>query len=330
MSRFSDAFLQDLRARTRLVALIGRDVKLARRGQEHEGLCPFHAEKTPSFTVVEAKGFYHCFGCGAHGDAIAYLRASRGWSFAEAVKQLAAEAGLAPFDGLGMKGEGVKPKPVVPRETPEDAARKRAERIAWARGLWARCVLAEGTLAETYLRHRGITLPVPPSIRYHGALKHGDTGQLFPAMVAAVQDRDGRIVGVHRTFLRADGRGKAQVFKPKMMGGICWEAAVRLDHAGPALHLAEGIETALSVQQATGQATWATLSQGNMRAVRLPDCVTSVTLCADADGKPEAAEQHETLLQSAAAAQRSAGLAVSIARPPAGLDFNDLLKGDAA
>ena len=60
--RYSEAYLQDLRARTRLVDLIGRDVRLTRRGQEQEGLCPFHAEKTPSFMVVEAKGFYHCFG----------------------------------------------------------------------------------------------------------------------------------------------------------------------------------------------------------------------------------------------------------------------------
>ena len=321
--RFSEAFLQDLRARTPLVELIGRDVRLTRRGGEHEGLCPFHAEKTPSFTVVEAKGFYHCFGCGAHGDAIEYLRASRGWSFAEAVKQLAAEAGLG-------QGEGVTPRPVVPRQTPEDDARERAGRIAWARDLWARCVLAGGTLVEVYLRHRGITLPVPPSIRYHVALKHADTGQHFPAMVAAVQDRDGRIVGVHRTFLRADGKGKAQVGKAKMMAGVCWEGAVRLDRAGPSICLAEGIETALSVQQATGRATWAALSLGNMAAVRLPKGVAAVTLCADADGKPEAAEQHEALLQRAAVAQRAGGLEVSIARPPEGRDFNDLLKGDAA
>ena len=322
--RFPEAFLQDVRARTRLVELIGRDLRLTRRGKEHEGLCPFHAEKTPSFTVVEAKGFYHCFGCGAHGDAIEYLRASRGLSFAEAVKQLAAEAGLG-------QGEGVTPKPVVPRQAPEDDARERAQRVAWARELWARCRPAAGTLVETYLRSRGITLPVPMSLRYHGALKHGDTGQHFPAMVAAVQEQgDGRIVGVHRTYLRADGRGKAQVSNPKMMAGVCWEGAVRFDYAATSLRLAEGIETALSIQQATGCVTWAALSLGNMAAVRLPDYVSAVTLCADADGKPEAAAQHEKLLQRAAVAHRAGGLEVRIARPPEGMDFNDLLKGGGA
>ena len=114
------------------------------------------------------------------------------------------------------------------------------------------------------------------------------------------------------------------------MVGVCWEGAVRLDYAAPSLRMAEGIESALSVQQATGLATWATLSLGNMAAVRLPASVTSVTLCADADGKPEAAEQHEALLQRAAVAHVAGGRKVSIARPPAGQDFNDLLKGEVA
>jgi DNA primase len=70
---FSPAFLDELRRRTRLVELIGRRVKLVRRGREHAGLCPFHREKSPSFYVIEEKRFWHCFGCGAHGDAISFV-----------------------------------------------------------------------------------------------------------------------------------------------------------------------------------------------------------------------------------------------------------------
>src|SRR3546814_2592633 len=64
---FSPEFLDELRNRLTLSAVVGRRVKLVKRGREHSGLCPFHNEKTPSFTVSDDKGFYHCFGCGAHG-----------------------------------------------------------------------------------------------------------------------------------------------------------------------------------------------------------------------------------------------------------------------
>lgn len=92
--RFSPAFLDELRARISLTEVIGRKVRLTRHGAEAHGLCPFHKEKTPSFTVSEDKGFYHCFGCGAHGDAIGFLMQNESLSFTEAVTMLAGEAGL--------------------------------------------------------------------------------------------------------------------------------------------------------------------------------------------------------------------------------------------
>ena len=82
---FPPRFLDELRDRTALVDLIGRKVSLQRRGREHTGLCPFHKEKTPSFTVNEEKGFYHCFGCGQHGDAISFVMETESLSFPEAV-----------------------------------------------------------------------------------------------------------------------------------------------------------------------------------------------------------------------------------------------------
>lgn len=88
------AFLDELRARVTLSALIGRTVKLTRAGREFKACCPFHAEKTPSFTVNDAKQFYHCFSCGAHGDAIRWLTDHAGLTFIEAVRELAGEAGL--------------------------------------------------------------------------------------------------------------------------------------------------------------------------------------------------------------------------------------------
>lgn len=87
-------FLDALRSRTTLSTLIGKSVKLTRKGGEAKGCCPFHHEKTPSFTVVDDKGFYHCFGCGAHGDAIRWLVDQGGLAFLDAVKELAAAAGM--------------------------------------------------------------------------------------------------------------------------------------------------------------------------------------------------------------------------------------------
>ena len=91
---FSPQFLDEIRARIGLSDIVSRSVKLQQRGREHTGLCPFHTEKSPSFTVSNEKGFFHCFGCGAHGDAIGFLMRNDGLAFPEAVERLAAEAGL--------------------------------------------------------------------------------------------------------------------------------------------------------------------------------------------------------------------------------------------
>ncbi|MDQ2891606.1 MAG: DNA primase [Pseudomonadota bacterium] len=88
------AFLDELRARTSLSALIGKTTKLQKAGREMRGCCPFHQEKTPSFYVNDDKAFYHCFGCSAHGDAIRWMTDQRGLPFMDAVKELAAAAGL--------------------------------------------------------------------------------------------------------------------------------------------------------------------------------------------------------------------------------------------
>lgn len=88
-------FLDTLRSRLSLAEVVGEKVKLTRKGREFMGLCPFHHEKTPSFTVSEEKEFYHCFGCGAHGDAIRFLMEADKYTFVEAVKELASRTGLS-------------------------------------------------------------------------------------------------------------------------------------------------------------------------------------------------------------------------------------------
>ncbi|VBB69602.1 DNA primase [invertebrate metagenome] len=90
----SSSCLDALRARLPLATVIGQKVRLTRRGREYIGLCPFHNEKTPSFTVNEAKGFFHCFGCGAHGDLIGFVMQAEGLSFLDAVQRLSQAVGL--------------------------------------------------------------------------------------------------------------------------------------------------------------------------------------------------------------------------------------------
>jgi DNA primase len=104
---FPPQFLDELRSRIPVTSVVGRRVKLTRKGRENQGLCPFHNEKTPSFTVNDDKGFFHCFGCGAHGDAIGFEMRIGHLSFTEAVERLAAEAGLE-----------------VPKATPEERVRE--------------------------------------------------------------------------------------------------------------------------------------------------------------------------------------------------------------
>jgi DNA primase len=87
-------FIQDLLARADVVEVVGRHVQLKKGGANYMGLCPFHAEKSPSFTVSPTKQFYHCFGCGKNGNAIGFLMDHAGMNFVEAVKDLAQTLGM--------------------------------------------------------------------------------------------------------------------------------------------------------------------------------------------------------------------------------------------
>lgn len=142
---FSDQFLDEVRARAGLASVIGRRVRLQRKGREHLGLCPFHKERTPSFTVNEEKGFYHCFGCQAHGSVFDFIMETEGLSFPEAVEKLAQEAGIE-----------------VPRDTPEEQERQRQRQTLYdvaekAAAYFERQLrMPEGRRALDYLKSRGL------------------------------------------------------------------------------------------------------------------------------------------------------------------------------
>ena len=107
----SPQFLDELRSRITLSSVIGRSVRVIKAGREFKACCPFHNEKSPSFTINDEKGFYHCFGCGAHGDVIRWMTDQRGLSFIDAVKSLAVEAGMelpAPDPHMAQRAEKQK------------------------------------------------------------------------------------------------------------------------------------------------------------------------------------------------------------------------------
>ena len=142
---FPPSFLDEIRARVPLEGVIGKRVRLVRRGRELIGLCPFHKEKTPSFTVNEEKGFFHCFGCGAHGDVIGFLMRDEGLPFPEAVERLAGDAGLA-----------------LPARDPRAEAREKERHslygVVEAAAAWFESELAgpRGAAARRYLDARGV------------------------------------------------------------------------------------------------------------------------------------------------------------------------------
>jgi len=137
-------FILDLLARVDIVEVVGRYVALKKAGQNYLGLCPFHGEKTPSFTVSPTKQFFHCFGCGAHGSAVGFLMDHRGLSYVEAIQELAQGVGLA------------VPKDSV--RTGQEAAQQRSlsEVLQTATDFYRRC-LKEAPAAIEYLKSRGLS-----------------------------------------------------------------------------------------------------------------------------------------------------------------------------
>ncbi len=199
---FSDQFLDELRSRTALVGLVGRRVRLIKRGREHTGLCPFHNEKTPSFTVSEEKAFYHCFGCGAHGGAIDFVMATEGLGFREAVERLAADAGMA-----------------LPVEDAHESERTRVRQSLYdllesaARFFEARLHLAEGAHARDYLAGRGLAPEAQARHRLGLSPRAGGLREHLRAQGASDDD----LLACGLTRRPDDGRDPYDYFRGRLM-----------------------------------------------------------------------------------------------------------------
>ena len=222
-------------------------------------------------------------------------------------------------------GDYRAPDPVTIAQRERDAKAEAEKRAAQAKRLWQEAQPIAGTAAEAYLRARGISCDLPPTLRFHGACWHGATAKHYPAMVAAVQGAG--LPAVHRTYLRPDGTGKANIEPAKAMLGATAGGAVRLAGGPSRLVVAEGIESGLSLACGLldGPATlWAALSTSGLRGLRLPLQPGRLTIACDGDTAGREAAH--------ALAERAHGLGwqVSILDPGTGRDFNDILQERAA
>jgi putative DNA primase/helicase len=265
--------------------------------------CPAHEDREPSLSIVDCddgKVLVRCHAGCAQLGVIAALKMRGLWG---STKQQSGKGAGSLTVAIRLPGQ------------------REEQRTQAALRLWSATAIAAGTLVETYLAQRNIVVPVPEALRFHAAIKH-PSGKRWPAMVALVtRGTDGTAIAVHRTFLARDGRNKAPVRPDKMMLGPCRGGAVRLGSVGDRLMISEGIETALSGMQATGEPTWAALSTSGLRALELPADVREVIVLADGDDAGESAAL------DAAMRWKREGRCVRIARPPWGFDFNDVLRG---
>lgn len=274
-----------------------------RAGATWMARCPAHDDSSPSLAIS----------AGSNGKVL--VRCHAGCDQRDVIAALI-ERGLWEAPGKRHGGIARKHRKNLEREPDPDAKARTVAALA----IWRASQEIAGSLAETYLRSRGIALSPLPSLRFHPGLKHA-SGGVWPAMVAmVVHGETGEALAVHRTFLARDGQGKAPVDPPKMMLGPCRGGVVRLGEPGDVLMVGEGIETCLAAMQATGNSAWAALSTSGLRSLDLPCAIAKVIVLADGDEPGEAAAQ------DCARRWQRQGRSVRIARPPSGMDFNDLLK----
>jgi DNA primase len=312
--------IDEAKAKIDLSSIVGRHTALKKSGRELVGLCMFHKERSPSLRVNDAKGFYHCFGCGAHGDHFRFLIDHEGLTFQQAYEALTNET--FPTVDPSQRAQSAA----------EDAAERQAA-IDEAREFWAAAIDPHGTPAETYiLRARGITANIPPSFRFGmvPAWKEDDGrwGPRLPALIGAVTNAADDVIAIQRIFLRDDGLDKRSLKKPKLTLGRYRGGAIKMGNRRPdpeEIGITEGPEDCLSLAQELPDVEWwAALGTANMEVMEFPDTVKRIVIAGQNDGPGRAA------VERAALALIERGYSVRIMWPDERFkDWNDQLRGIA-
>lgn len=287
-------------------------VKLTKAANEWKGCCPFHPDRSPSFTIYAGDRRFMCFGCGVGGDALDFVQRAYGVGLLDAIDRL---------DSGALSS--------LPQ--PEGHSQPEKDWTDAAAGIWRQGSPIAGTPAEAYLRSRGITIGAPDVLRFARLRPPKDSGvaevngsERLPALVALVTDLAGVGLGIQRTFLTTDGHKAASADrKVKFSLGRVRGGAIKLGHAVDTdLIVTEGLEDGLTLAQAADSAVWVAAGTSMLPAMALPASVRSVVIGADVDAPGEIAAQ------KAAQAFVAAGKAVRILRPTPGFkDFNAELMG---
>ena len=274
--------------------------------------------------------------CGGH-SRLPQGRGVRCWGFGddEWCRCTRSEyAGQAPFRNNGYlhrltgdcmcgtsHGGWIPPLPEI-RSAPRDN-----ENRDYAQKLWDESERIQGTIAEKYLRCRGIKIELPEYLRFHPELMHHESKSTHPALISAVTVYpDTKVTAIQRTYLTADGTGKADVVPNKMSLGYTLGGAVKLAQVESVLGIAEGVETALSVQQELGTPMWAVLGANNFENVVLPEPPLAqeirLFVDGDSDGRDCATDASDLF--------SFLGRTVHVSLAPEGQDFNDVLMQEVA
>jgi putative DNA primase/helicase len=281
-----------------------------RRGEWWTCRCPAHNDRSPSLSIRDGDRslVVKCWaGCDPR-DVLAELRRR---------SMIAGKASGRPL--RSSRAEVIRQR--------QAEALDLADRKLRAQKIWDGATDAYGTPAATYLASRGIKLTPPASLRWAQYCWQPGAEDWLSAMLAAIVDVSGDLIGVHRTYLRPDGSGKADVPATKMMLGTAAGGSVHLAPAAQTLMVGEGIETCMAAMQGTEMPVWAALSTSGLVALVLPPIVRQVIILADND----ASGAGERAARRAAARWVSEDRRVKIAMPPSpGTDMADVLVGSVS
>ncbi len=351
---FDPNFLDRLRDQVSIAEVVGRRVRLTRKGREHSGLCPFHNEKTPSFTVSEDKGFYHCFGCGEHGDVIGFVMKTEGLSFPEAVEKLAGEANL-PLPRRDPRELETRKRRADLHEALEEACRWFQEQLETPAGREARDYLAGRGLSPETLR--AFRLGFAPDQRgalrkalnargiddalllEAGLLKQPEGGAplrdyFFNRVIFPIPDRRGRVIAFGGRTLSPDAKPK-YVNSPDSplfhKGRVLYNMARarQAAHDGNALIVAEGYMDVIALTQAGFPGAVAPLGTAvtEEQIAELWRMAPEPVLCLDGDAAGQRAAQRA--IERALPTLRP-GCSLSFATLPAGEDPDSLVKAQGS
>ena len=343
----SPAFLDELRTRTTLSALVGRTVKLQKAGREYKAPCPFHKEKTPSFYVNDEKGFYHCFGCSVHGDAIRWLTDQRGLPFMDAVKELADAAGME-VPAADPRAQAKAERAIGLHDVMAAAQSWYEEQLAGPDGEGARAYLKQRGISDATRRKFGFGLAPDGRGKLRAALARFGDEKLIEAGLLGLPD-DGREpydrFRGRLTYPIRDRRGRVIAFSARILGAgepkylnspdtplfDKGRSLFNIDHAAPASRQAnrviivEGQMDVIALDQAGISEAVAPLGTAltEMQLELLWKLAPSPLLCFDGDSAGQKAAIRAALR---ALPHVGPGRSLSFVTMPAGQDPDDLVR----